>query len=226
MSNSLDTFQRKLTSNEYASLTGAKRAIGKFKEMSDKDRDKARELADSHFAGGAISPSATAKKSPAKKSDAQKSALAAKKSGASKKGQVTVTTSGSSVGPGKGRMAKKAVTKGSRGKAASGRAQEHPTPAQELSMATGLIGTMEQAVSNAKRVQELDVNVDITNVLELAVEGIEAAQRTAMGVVGLEPRPRHPVQPAPAVEPTNGAAVKSTVTMPGAPGLPAALPQG
>lgn len=250
MSDSLNTFKQKLAGNEYASLTGAKRAIGKFHGMSDKEREKARVMATEHFGGTSETKPAAkpaAKESPAKKTKGKgagqaKKALAAKKAGTAKTGQVKVTKANgngkksSSVGPGKERLAKKApvkkATKKTSAKKGAGRSKTaaatgQPTPSQELTRANDVIDTTERVVLNVKRVADLDSDIDIKSVLKTAAENLEAAGRIAASVVGIEPRPRHQVQPlqqatsesAPEAVPTNGAGVPS-VTMPGATGLP------
>jgi negative regulator of replication initiation len=75
----LKSFKEKLGAGGYASLVGAKRAIGKTQDLAEKDKNKARKLAEEHFAAGG--KAAPAKKLPAKKSPKKK----AKKKAAKKK---------------------------------------------------------------------------------------------------------------------------------------------
>lgn len=98
-------FRQKLKNGEYASLTGAKRAIGKMQEWSEKERDSARAAAAKHFGEDPAPIKKTAKKTVTKpvKEAAARKALSKKKAGKPQRGAVKKT---SSVGPGKGRMKK------------------------------------------------------------------------------------------------------------------------
>jgi hypothetical protein len=60
----LAAFKQKLADEEYASLTGARRAVGRMTTWSEADKNKARALAEKHFEGGAQKPP---KKKAAKK---------------------------------------------------------------------------------------------------------------------------------------------------------------
>lgn len=252
MSDSLNTFKQKLAAGEYVSLTGAKRAIGKFREMPDAERDQARALAEKHFAGApaapaakkapakkAPAPKAAAKKAPAKKAPAKaapaKAPAASAKKAAAKK--APAKTEGGQYGPGKGRKPKPAKgAKAAPAKTTAAAPRKAPATKQKapvtLSGPAEVMGTMNQAIASAKEIQAIDGNVDVTNILTLAAQGIEAAQKSAMQIVGLElpePAPEAtpvPVAVAPAVPavetapaaPTNGAAAPSVATMPGVTG--------
>ncbi len=90
----LEVFKRRLKDGEYADVTGARRSVGKTKEMTDAEKKKATALLEAHpgpWAGGA-KKSASAKKTaaPAKakkmaKKPAGKPAAVAKKPAAAKK---------------------------------------------------------------------------------------------------------------------------------------------
>ena len=81
----LDTIREKLKNNEYASRTGAMRAIGKTQELSAKDKDKARALVLKHFGDEEPAPKAKkATKKVAKKAAAPKPVKAGKKKAAKK----------------------------------------------------------------------------------------------------------------------------------------------
>ncbi len=70
------SFTTKLQNGDYASLAGARRAIGKAQDMSTNDKNKAREAADKYFTGAVVpKPKSTA---PAKKAPAKKAAAAPK----------------------------------------------------------------------------------------------------------------------------------------------------
>lgn len=77
----VERFKERLDAGEYDGLTGARRAIGKAK-WNDKDRERARALADAHFGadGGKPAPKKAAAKKPAPK----KAAAAPKKVAAAK----------------------------------------------------------------------------------------------------------------------------------------------
>lgn len=63
----VDRFALNLKEGKYAALTGARRAIGKTSSWSTKEKDKAREMAEKHFAGSGATKAA-AKKVPQVKS--------------------------------------------------------------------------------------------------------------------------------------------------------------
>lgn len=98
----LATFKESLQAGKYESITGARRGIGKFKDMTEEEKQLARKLADKHFNVSSDSPAkapAAAKKAakkPSKKTSVAKAAAASAEK--------------SAVGPGKGRK-KKAVAK-------------------------------------------------------------------------------------------------------------------
>jgi hypothetical protein len=63
----LTAFKQKLADGEYASLTGARRAVGRMTTWSEADKNKARTLAEKHFGVEASAPKSSPKKA-AKKS--------------------------------------------------------------------------------------------------------------------------------------------------------------
>ncbi len=73
---SLKTFKEKLEAGEYKGLTGANRAIGKTKELSDKEKEKAKAMALEFFGEdrGAAKPAKAAKAPKAAKKAAKKAA--------------------------------------------------------------------------------------------------------------------------------------------------------
>jgi len=71
----LKSFQKKLADGDYKDLGGCNRAIGRMSTFSEKDREKARELARAHFGEGSAAP----KKTKAKKVSATKAPKAGKK---------------------------------------------------------------------------------------------------------------------------------------------------
>jgi hypothetical protein len=77
----VERFQENLQSGKYNSLTGARRAIGKTSSWSNKEKERASEIAVSHFGGDAGTASAPAKKA-VKKVAAKKTVAAAKTAGA------------------------------------------------------------------------------------------------------------------------------------------------
>lgn len=179
MSNSLNTFRKKLAGNEYASLTGAKRAIGKFREMSEDERNKARNLAEKHFEG-AVALEGAPKKDPAKKS-------------AAPKGRVPR--------PVKKAAAKRASTKdafAAEHQKASSKpaARKTKAPVSDPQKPSNILTTVEKALDAAGRIQHLDKNSDVSNILELCTQGTEEALKSAMSVVGISPQARN-VEAAP-----------------------------
>lgn len=101
----LDTIKQKLKNGDYEAPVGAMRAIGKTQELSEKDKEKARELVRKHFGVEAPAPKAkkvakkTAKKAAApkavrKKKAAKKTSAAAPTSRAVRKKVVKKTKRG------------------------------------------------------------------------------------------------------------------------------------
>jgi hypothetical protein len=226
MSESLTLFKTKLANDEYVSLTGAKRAIGKFREMPDSDRDKARAMAEKHFAGNPAPAKKVAKKAPAKKKAAKKTKRALHPNNVAKKAAAKKAPVKGKHGPGKGRAPEAA--KGSKAVAKRSSSPKKPTPKPEsrLADANKVMGMTKETIASAKAIRDIDPEFDVTNLLTLAAEGVEAAQRSAMQVVGVHPRPRS------SAAPNNGAGKAASppmgspgTTMPGVnagslPGLP------
>lgn len=77
----VERFEARLKNGDYKGLTGARRAIGKT-DWSKKDKERAHELADKHFASGGAS---SVKKAASKKAAAAPKAQAKKASAAPKK---------------------------------------------------------------------------------------------------------------------------------------------
>jgi hypothetical protein len=100
---SVDRFALNLKEGKYAGLTGSRRAIGKCKDWSKKDRERAQELANKHFgsAGAAAKPAAK----PAKK---------AGKKIAKKAKAAPVAAKPATKAPSKAKPAKRAVAKPAR----------------------------------------------------------------------------------------------------------------
>jgi hypothetical protein len=82
----LDAFKSRLENGDYASLAGARRGIGKMAGWSEKDREKARALAEKHFGadGAKAAPKKAAKRGKKAKVKAAPAVRAPKK--AAKKG--------------------------------------------------------------------------------------------------------------------------------------------
>lgn len=69
---SFDSFKAALKASKYETATGARRAIGKFAQLSAEEKDKARKLVDAHF--GETSSATKAPKAAAKTAAAPKAA--------------------------------------------------------------------------------------------------------------------------------------------------------
>lgn len=72
-------FKEKLAAGDYASLTGARRAIGRMTTWTEAQKNKARAIAESHFQGSSASKPVKEKPAKAAKKKVGKKAKAAKK---------------------------------------------------------------------------------------------------------------------------------------------------
>lgn len=193
MSDILNEFKKRLADGAYKNLTGARRGIGKFKDMSDKERDEARALADKHF-GDNPAPTAAGKKT---KAPAQ--ARVAKPKAAVKK------VSDDTV--------KAPVTAKSRQPRAALQTSVAGTEDEEIRRANQIIDAMGETIEHAKAAASVNMLADTSTVLAQALKGIEAAQRMVCKVAGvsfdeLPPESQQPDEPALSDHSNNGASTR------------------
>lgn len=164
MSEALSKFKKKLSGGEYETLTGARRAVGKMKDMSDDERNTARRAADKYFDG---------KPQPAvKKKTAKKVAKKAEKKAAA------------GPGPGRGRKAK--TNKKSEPKAAAKPAKKATVG---VAKPTKVLNTTDVVMKELRcyeiaidKLKDISAQVDVKQALELARDGIHKCVATLQGV--------------------------------------------
>jgi hypothetical protein len=149
-------FKEKLKEGGYAAAVGARRAIGKFADWSDEDKDKARRAVDAHFGeeGGSTQKKA-AKKAPAKragKKAARKAAAAPAKKAAKK---------AAASAPAKRGRKPRAVAAATAPQASSGPGRKATKAAgfggdtETVDRMTRVIGTMSDAVNSIRLAREM-----------------------------------------------------------------------
>jgi hypothetical protein len=180
MTDNMSAFKEKLNSGGYANLGGARRAVSKFHEMAESDRDKARVLAEKYFGDPGHVVAAAPKR--------------AAKAGA-KRGPGRPPKAAAAFKPGQGglpRPVKKATKRtaavvpgnGSASVAASRRA----STADSLSVTDVAISAVKATTTEAERIKNLDPDLDISGLLSDAIVGLRLAQQKALEVVGFAPR--------------------------------------
>lgn len=88
----LSAFKKKLADGDYASLTGARRAVGRMTTWSETDKNKARALAEKHFGGATpAKPAKKTAKKTAKKAAKKKATKKVAKKKAAKKAKAAPT---------------------------------------------------------------------------------------------------------------------------------------
>lgn len=150
----LADFKEKLKDGGYAAPVGARRAIGKFADWSDEDKDKARRAVDAHFGEeGGSAQKKTAKKAPAKraKKAARKAAAAPAKKAAKKAPAAAPAKRGR-----KPRAAAAPQASAPAGRRAN--AVGFGGDADTVDRMTRIIGTMSDAVNSIRLAREMTVS--------------------------------------------------------------------
>ena len=233
MSDTLNHFKTKLDEGGYASITGARRAISKFKNLPEADVNKAYLLANRHF-GEESAAAASPTKKVAKKAAGKK---VSKKAAVKKVVKKTEPTK-ASYGPGKGRMPKKAASK----KAASKKApattaapKAVPAKAPPRKASASASGARDKIAlahevmtvtqGNTELLERLNKfgakKEDVDPLLKLATEGVRFAQEAANAAIQEECGIAEvgSMQPAAAVASPAPVAPQNGGAPPGLPGL-------
>lgn len=156
MSEQFEQFQRKLVSGGYGSLTGARRGIGKFREMPEDEKEQARAMAEKHFGvEGAPAPKKAATKVKAAEEAPVKERI-----------------------PKPGKLQRRPKTAAS--PVVSPEVETRPFSAAEEPM-----NIVKTALDNLAQVQTLNKNTDISGTLQIAVQVTEALLRKKMEAVGI-----------------------------------------
>ncbi len=168
-------FRQRLKDSQYKNLTGARRAIGRMSEWTDKEKDSARKYAEKHFGGGGAASAKPAKKKAAKKVAKKK---ATKKTAAKKAAPKKTTKKRAAKKAAPKKAAKKRATKKAAPKKRQSRKKAAPAPqmnsVQEANMK---VGTITQALQSMKTAKELGAGET-----EVA-QGAKAAQRGLTQIV-------------------------------------------
>jgi len=145
----LKDFRADLESGRYESVTGARRAVGKFAEWSEADLKSAHKLINAHFGDEATKPVAKAAKSA-------KVAKGKKGRKAEAKPEPVAAT-----------KAPKAIEKPTRQKRA-----QAVKPVSEVSALSGQLDTFKEAIETLHTIKQIDQGFDVTAGLTEAHEGI------------------------------------------------------
>jgi len=165
----INTFKENLESDKYSDITAARRAIGKFRDMSDEDRAKMHNLANKYF-DAEPAKAKGAKSAPAKKTPAAEAAPAAKRAAkpAVEKAPVTKTPA-------------PAAAKKAPGKRGSVKDAE-----SSVDDADRTLTTISHATTELLRIGEK--GIDVTGELQKAQRGISAVLDSLVGTAdGIAP---------------------------------------
>jgi hypothetical protein len=178
-------FRKKLKNGEYESLTGAKRAIGKMQEWTEKERNSARTAASKHFGEEPAPAKKVAKKTSKKKATVKKAE--AKKATTKKTAKKTAKKAASKYGPGKGGMpkpekakkasAKKAAPKKSASKSKEANIEQH---IETAARAMGPLTTALEALKQCKEFGEVDVSKGLTVIADTTTRLVEDLDRNVV----------------------------------------------
>lgn len=171
----LEKFKTNLKGGKYATLTGARRAIGKA-DWSNVDREAARATADKHFgAPAAGAPKAAAAAKPAKKAE-KVTPVAAKKAA------VVVPKAGKST-PGRN------VSAGSEEKASAPKSTGKDfVKLQSLELSKQVIASGAAAIEAMVRAKQADNSIDVSE-MQNAVNTVAAAVEKMGTVIGVTSTP-------------------------------------
>lgn len=202
-------FRDKLKSGHYDSITGARRAVSKFKDWAEEDRERARKLVDSHFGAEAPVKKAVAKKTdgppkrrgrPPGSGKKQQAVAAAEPKPAKRRGRP----------PGSGKKQQAAVA------AQRPAAAPEPVSANDaLRDMTKVIGTMSEAVRSIKEARELiqdpkEVDTVLRTAVSVIGRAMDVMNRSVVGPLAVEDEAPEDKQGQEQVEHTAEAAPEAT----------------
>lgn len=148
----LATFKQKLKDGGYTGIAGARRAVGKFKDWSDEDKDKARKVVDKYFASDDAAPPPPVTKKV--KKTAAKSAAAPPKT----------------TGP----LARQQAR--NKKKAMKGKKDIFDTnPLAAINITNQTIDTLKGAAATLAYVKDSDPSIDITVGMQAVQDGVTSA---------------------------------------------------
>lgn len=203
---SVERFAQKLQEDEYKGLTGARRAIGKCRDWSKKEKEKAQELANAYFGGSPVAPKVA---KPAKKAAApaaKKAAKPAKKAAAPAK--LALVAEKPAKAPKAAKPAKKAAAL-----AVSlpepVRVQRGVNPAETNTGAAGIVNVLGSRALSLTPLEQ--------QTYEMAQKAYQATMPLVMQDIPAAPQP----SAAPVVAPSSLAALAAA-----APALPKKAPAG
>lgn len=190
MSDAINAFKKKLDSNGYKNIAGARRGIGKMQSVSEADKAKMQSLAATFFAGRG--ESADEGEKPTK----QRVVKVPRKAAAKSAPAPTTNTKPA------------AAEKTTSPKKEGGRGRKKADPAVESAVASandahGKLNTLEQAITNLDTIRK--AGVDVSKELEVAKRGISLVLSEIVGASNtIAPAPQQQPQ-AQQSFPSNGA---------------------
>lgn len=176
----LAVFKKKLDGGNYASLTGARRAIGRMTDWSDEDKKKGQALASKHFGEAPAKASAKAaapKAKPVVVTTASKKAATVAKKATKKATKSTPAKPKAVKAPKAAKVEKPKAAKTPKPRAPRAK-KEAPMPdATRIQLSNYKVGTIHQALTTMKQAKELGAS-------EASVaHGAKVAQQALVGVV-------------------------------------------
>lgn len=193
------SFTSKLQSGDYASLAGARRAIGKAQDMSTNDKNKAREAADKYFMGGAAPK--TKAPAPVKKAPVKKVAAVAKPAKAApvKKAARAKKPEAAQARAPRGRPKGRPTTHAAAAQEAAATVPEKVAQAQShLSLANQAIQTVSSALTAIKECKTIYPNLDMNSGQRAADALLKTIEFVTNSVAPVFPKvPEVPVSDSP-----------------------------
>jgi len=177
----LNTFKDNLKSNRYETLTGARRAIGKTKDLTDDERESAKRAADKHFSADPAAPSTP--KAPKAAAGKKASKKASKKAA----DVAPAAATGGKYGPGKGGKPRaEAATPNKRGpKARASAAGGQVSTQSQIGDMTNRADLVTRVLDSAEKSAHTFPTVDFSPLVTMARDNLMVVMRE-MGVIAGE----------------------------------------
>lgn len=170
------TFRKKLKDGGYGSATGARRAVGKAKTWTEKEKESARRSIDKHFDSSEPAPKTTKKPAAAKKKTSKKASGASNKPRRSKPGPVE-----------QHHARKRAAKEEQQEEESPSDFQSNPLAAINLIKEVNM--TAKEAVDVMRMVKESSPSVDISSGMQQAQDAVTRATAKLRSVLSGIPDP-------------------------------------
>jgi len=188
----LSAFKAKLNNDGYDSATGARRAVGKFQEWSEEDRDKARKLIDAHFGEASTAPKSKKSKAAKKVAAKPKKAAAAAAAPGPKKvdGRSKEARAAKKAAAGSDGAVRTPVVAGKRVRATTGDSVSSGSEGLDLqtkaSLMSNVIGTLKEALVAMQSSRDLIKNENLRGNIETEMGTVSRVLGKAVSVLETE----------------------------------------